>query len=733
MPVPLEPAQVREFAHGLTEVIVVEEKNPTLERLVRDALYDWDERPRVVGRRDDQGRPLIPAGGILDAERLIEPLRARLAARLDDRLAPLPAPVGGRSLIALSVERAPFFCSGCPHNTSTRVEPGTLVGGGIGCHAMVGLMEAERVGDLVGLTCMGNEGAQWIGMAPFLERKHLVQNLGDGTFFHSGSLAIRAAVAAGVDITYKLLHNGTVAMTGGQDAVGAVGVPDIAKMVLARGRQQGDRHHRRPRPLRRRPVPRGCRRVAPHPPRRGAEGAGRDPGHDGADPRPGVRGREPAGPQPRQARHPRLPGRHQRAGLRGLWRLRRQEQLPVGATGRHAVRTQDPHRPDELQLRLLVHGGRLPGVRHGVDRRGRARSAPARRRARSTSATSPSRRRSSTPPASPCGCRASAAPVSSPSARSSARRRCSPATPCAASTRPACRRRPDRSRATSASPTSRPSSSNHASVSGVDTVLAFDLLAAASDSHRRGATPDRTVVIANTHAVPTGEMVTHPDHRLPGVRLAARAARPGVAERAQPLLRRRRDHERAVRRHDDHQHLHARRRRPGRRRAGRPPSSSSGRSSSTASPSSATSRRSGGDAGWPSTRTRVEDGRRARRSAARDARRDDRTARRRPRRLPVTPLRRSLPRHRRSRSCRRAAGRARLDRAHRRGRPQPPQVDGVQGRVRGGPVAAPRRVARALRGDRRQAHEGHLPPAPADAAGDGDEEQAEVAAHAAPR
>ena len=96
-------------------------------------------------------------------------------------------------------------------------------------------MEAERVGDLVGLTCMGNEGAQWFGMAPFLERKHLVQNLGDGTFFHSGSLAIRAAVASGVDITYKLLHNGTVAMTGGQDAVGAVGVPDIAKMVLLEG------------------------------------------------------------------------------------------------------------------------------------------------------------------------------------------------------------------------------------------------------------------------------------------------------------------------------------------------------------------------------------------------------------------------------------------------------------------------------------------------------------------
>src|SRR5690606_1624575 len=130
---------------------------------------------------------------------------------------------------------APYYCSGCPHNTSTRAEPGTLVGGGIGCHAMVGLMDPDRVGDVVALTCMGNEGAQWFGMAPFVERDHFVQNLGDGTFFHSGSVAIRAAVAAGVDITYKLLHNGTVAMTGGQDAEGAVDVPDIATMLTAEG------------------------------------------------------------------------------------------------------------------------------------------------------------------------------------------------------------------------------------------------------------------------------------------------------------------------------------------------------------------------------------------------------------------------------------------------------------------------------------------------------------------
>ena len=109
------------------------------------------------------------------------------------------------------------------------------MGGGIGCHAMVALMDPERVGDIAGLTCMGNEGAQWIGMAPFVERDHFVQNIGDGTFFHSGSLAIRAAVASGVDMTYKLLYNGTVAMTGGQDPPGQMAVPDVVELLLLEG------------------------------------------------------------------------------------------------------------------------------------------------------------------------------------------------------------------------------------------------------------------------------------------------------------------------------------------------------------------------------------------------------------------------------------------------------------------------------------------------------------------
>lgn len=234
MPIPLDRHDVRSFAEGLADILVIEEKNPTLEMLVRDALYDLPERPRVWGKRDEERRILVPYDSLLDTERILPALRHHLSKRLADRLAPPPTKPD-RHLIPLSVNRAPFFCSGCPHNTSTRVEPGTLVGGGIGCHAMVAFMEPERTGDIVGLTCMGNEGAQWIGMSPFVDRKHLVQNLGDGTFFHSGSLAIRAAIAAEIDITYKLLLNGTVAMTGGQDAQGAVDADAIAAMLLAEG------------------------------------------------------------------------------------------------------------------------------------------------------------------------------------------------------------------------------------------------------------------------------------------------------------------------------------------------------------------------------------------------------------------------------------------------------------------------------------------------------------------
>jgi indolepyruvate ferredoxin oxidoreductase len=234
MPMPFNPETIRRFAEGLSEVFVIEEKRPNLESLIKDALYDLSNRPRIVGKRNEAGQPLVPGHGALDADGLIPILRRRLEARLSDRLAPSPE-LERPSIPSLPVARSPFFCSGCPHNRSTETPDGALVGAGIGCHTMALLMDKERVGDIGGLGCMGNEGIQWIGMSDFIERDHFIQNLGDGTFFHSGQLAIQASIAAGVNVTYKLLYNGTVAMTGGQDPQGQLPVPKVVANLLTQG------------------------------------------------------------------------------------------------------------------------------------------------------------------------------------------------------------------------------------------------------------------------------------------------------------------------------------------------------------------------------------------------------------------------------------------------------------------------------------------------------------------
>ena len=231
LPIPFNASTIREFALGLEEIFVIEEKTPNVESRAKDALYNTSHRPRIVGEFDEFDRRLVKSHGALHADDLVGPLRSRLA-RLADRLIPEP-PV--RERIPLAVNRTPYFCSGCPHNRSTVTDPGTAVGAGIGCHTMILLGGEERYGDIAGLTCMGSEGAQWIGMAPFVETPHLIQNMGDGTFFHSGQLAMTAVIAAGVNITYKLLWNGAVAMTGGQDPTGGIPLDRVCRSLLAQG------------------------------------------------------------------------------------------------------------------------------------------------------------------------------------------------------------------------------------------------------------------------------------------------------------------------------------------------------------------------------------------------------------------------------------------------------------------------------------------------------------------
>ncbi len=235
MPVPFDPALARSFAQGLDEILVIEEKNPTLEWLIKDALYGAAHQPRVLGKTDPEGGQLMQSWGRLDADAIGPGLRRRLEPRLADRLAPAPGPQRERTMIPLTENRSPYFCSGCPHNWGVKVPDGALVGAGTGCHGMILLMDPERVGDGIGVTAMGNEGAQWIGMQPFVEADHLVQNYGDGTYLHSGQLAIQNCIGAGVNVTFKILWNGTVAMTGGQDPAHAIGVPELVTGLVANG------------------------------------------------------------------------------------------------------------------------------------------------------------------------------------------------------------------------------------------------------------------------------------------------------------------------------------------------------------------------------------------------------------------------------------------------------------------------------------------------------------------
>jgi indolepyruvate ferredoxin oxidoreductase len=234
---PLDPKIVDEFSDGLDLVIVVEEKRSLLESQIREQLCNDTNAPIVIGKKDEKGQTLFPAWGTLEpnqiaiaiAERL---LKKRKSKQVEERLGVIKASMANVSNSPNLAERIPYFCSGCPHNSSTVLPEGGRGYAGIGCHWMVQYIPERNT---EGATHMGGEGANWIGEAPFSTRKHVFQNLGDGTYNHSGLMAIRAAVASGVNITYKILFNDAVAMTGGQTHEGGLTVPQIANQVRAEG------------------------------------------------------------------------------------------------------------------------------------------------------------------------------------------------------------------------------------------------------------------------------------------------------------------------------------------------------------------------------------------------------------------------------------------------------------------------------------------------------------------
>jgi indolepyruvate ferredoxin oxidoreductase len=246
MPWPLEPNGVREFAQGLEEILVVEEKRQLIEYQMKEQLYNWrdDVRPRVVGKYDEHGEWeversewLLPAAGELTPAMVARVIARRIARFhnspiIEARLKFIEAKEAELARPRDKVARIPYFCSGCPHNTSTAVPEGSKALAGIGCHYMAIWIRPDQT---MTFTQMGGEGVPWVGIAPFSETKHVFANLGDGTYFHSGSLAIRQAAASGVNITYKILFNDAVAMTGGQPVDGRLNVPMITRQVLSEG------------------------------------------------------------------------------------------------------------------------------------------------------------------------------------------------------------------------------------------------------------------------------------------------------------------------------------------------------------------------------------------------------------------------------------------------------------------------------------------------------------------
>jgi indolepyruvate ferredoxin oxidoreductase len=235
-PWPLEPEGLRCFADRLDMIVVVEEKRSLVETQIKELLYGTTKPPVIVGKNDEDGRSLLPAKGALDPNDIAIAIGERILRFVHDDgvAARLEELRGFQHMLAETADvatRLPYFCAGCPHNSSTVVPDGSRAYAGIGCHYMAQWMDRTTEG----YTQMGAEGANWIGEAPFSSRDHVFQNIGDGTYNHSGYMAIRAARAAGVNVTYKILYNDAVAMTGGQRNDGDLTVDQIARQVAAEG------------------------------------------------------------------------------------------------------------------------------------------------------------------------------------------------------------------------------------------------------------------------------------------------------------------------------------------------------------------------------------------------------------------------------------------------------------------------------------------------------------------
>jgi indolepyruvate ferredoxin oxidoreductase len=239
MPWPLEPEGVREFAAGLEEIFIVEERRDIVENQVKQELFNWRVRPRIVGKVDEDDKSFLPFADEFSVaslasvvtERLLRlNLNPEIAAMLRAKADWFNGREASQMKAVAPVTRSPYFCSGCPHNTSTTVPEGSRAFAGIGCHILSMFMGRSE-----NPTHMGGEGAPWVGIAPFTDEKHVFTNLGDGTYFHSGSLAIRQAIASKANITYKILYNDAVAMTGGQHVDGELSPQQITAQLYAEG------------------------------------------------------------------------------------------------------------------------------------------------------------------------------------------------------------------------------------------------------------------------------------------------------------------------------------------------------------------------------------------------------------------------------------------------------------------------------------------------------------------